>query len=215
MKVAVILAGCGILDGSEIHESVCSLLALSQHNCEYTCFSFDKEQKVVFNHKTREQSNEKRNMMAEAGRIARLRINDIKTLNVNDFDALWIPGGRGTGYNLCSYFIDGENYIVDEDLERIIKEFYKQKKPICALCLAPIVLNKVLKNIKITVGNDETFAKLINKNNIHIETNSGDICIDKINKIISSPCYMLTKNISVIYTETTKIVEAMLSFNQQ
>ena len=77
------------------------------------------------------------------------------------------------------------------------------------------MLNKVLKNVKITVGNDETFAKLINKNNIHIETNSGDICIDKINKIISSPCYMLTKNISIIYTETTKIVEAMLSFNQQ
>lgn len=212
MKVAVILAGCGILDGSEIHESVCSLLALSQHNCEYICFSFDKEQQVVYNHKTKEIIKEKRNMMAEAGRIARLKINDIKTLNVNEFDALWIPGGRGTGYNLCSYFIDGENYKVDEDLEKVIKEFYKQKKPICALCLAPIVLNKVLSNIKITVGNDDIITKLINKNNNHIETKSGNICIDKENKIISSPCYMLTKNISIIYTETTKLVEAMLKF---
>lgn len=213
-KVAVILAGCGIMDGSEVHESTCSLLAIREADCEYTCFSFDKEQPVVFNHKTKEEIKQSRNMMAEAGRIARLRINDIKTLNVDDFDILWIPGGRGTGYNLCSYFIDGDNYSVEPDLEKVIKEFHKQNKPICALCLAPLVLNKVLKNIKITVGNDEIISKMINNSgNIHINTETENICVDENNKIISSPCYMLTRDIKVVYNEATKILNKAIELS--
>ena len=206
-KIAFILDGCGMLDGSEIHESVCSLLAVDQANCEYKCFSLNKDQNVVFNHKTKEEVNEKRNMMAESARISRLRISDIKTLNVNEFDILFIPGGRGLGYNLCDYCIKGENYNVDPDVKRVILDFYKENKPICALCLAPILLNKVLKNIKITFGNDINMADLVNKSgNIHIETESGDICVDKENKILTSPCYMLAKSIKTIYEEATKIV---------
>lgn len=210
-KIAFILAGCGIMDGSEIHESTCSLLSAKQLGCEYQCFSLDENQNIVFNHKTKQEVNETRNMLEESARIARLRIKDINELNVDDFDILLIPGGRGVGYNLCNYFIKGENYEVEPPVKKVINEFYKNKKPICALCLAPMVLNKSLKNISITVGNDELLSNIINNSgNKHVNTESGNICIDKENKIITSPCYMLTKNIDVVYNEAYKIIKSAL-----
>lgn len=215
-KIAVILAGCGILDGSEIHESTCSLLAMQQQGCEYTCFSLNKNQTIVFNHSTKEEIQETRNMLAESARIARLKINDIKTLNVNDFDILYIPGGRGVCYNLCSFFIANENYTVELEVKNVINEFFRQKKPICALCLAPVVVNKALegKNIKLTVGNDKEIANLINKmNNKHIDTEPNNICVDEENKILTSPCYMLTKEIVVVYNEAFAIIQKAIELS--
>ena len=62
-KFAVILCGCGTLDGSEIHESVMTLLAIDRNDCEYSIFAPDADQYHVVNHVTGQVMEEKRNMM--------------------------------------------------------------------------------------------------------------------------------------------------------
>ena len=102
-KVAVILAGCGTMDGSEINETVTLLLALDQHNIEYQAFAPDAYQAEVCNHTTGKRETEKRNMMVEAARIVRGKILPLSKFNADDFDALLFPGGNGAAKNIFTY----------------------------------------------------------------------------------------------------------------
>lgn len=61
-KVAVILSGCGVYDGAEIHESVITLLRLSQRGAEAQCFAPNIAQHHVVNHLTGEEMPESRNV---------------------------------------------------------------------------------------------------------------------------------------------------------
>ena len=70
-KVAVILSGCGVFDGAEIHESVLTLLAIERAGANYQCFAPNIDQFHVVNHLTGEEMPEVRNMMVESARIAR------------------------------------------------------------------------------------------------------------------------------------------------
>ncbi|MCF0207245.1 MAG: isoprenoid biosynthesis glyoxalase ElbB, partial [Bacteroidales bacterium] len=152
-KIAVILSGCGSRDGSEIHEATLSLLAISMHKCEYQCFAPNRNQTEVISHIDGSKSSESRNMMTEAARIARGNIKPLGELNAAEFDALWIPGGLGAAKNLCSYFFEGANMKVAEDVEKAILAFNKSNKPIVALCIAPVIVAKVL-GAKVTSGKD-------------------------------------------------------------
>lgn len=210
-KFAFILVGCGGFDGTEIHEATYSFLACRQLGCEYKCFSINKQQKIVKNTITREVINENRNLLVESARLAKNGIEDIKNLNVDDFNVLFFPGGLGSAINISTYYLDGENYTVDESVKEIILKFKKQNKPICAVCIAPMILNKVLSGIKITLGNDKNIAEIVEKSgNNHINTESGEICVDKQNKIFTSPCFMLTKDPAVVYDEVFKIVQEVV-----
>ena len=64
-KVGVILSGCGFKDGAEIHESVCTLLALDRIGVDVICCAPNIEQTVVINHLTGETVAEKRNVLVE------------------------------------------------------------------------------------------------------------------------------------------------------
>lgn len=210
-KIAFILAGCGGLDGTEVHEATYSFLACKQLGCDYKCFSINKDQKIVKNTINNTILNEKRNLLIESARLAKNGIDDIKNLNVKDFDILFFPGGSGSAINISTYFIDGEKYIVDENIKKLILEFKNQNKVICALCIAPIIINKVLDNVKLTIGNNKNIAEIItNNNNIHVNTESNNICVDKDNKIITSPCFMLTKNPAIVYNEVYKVIETAI-----
>ena len=210
-KFAFILAGCGGFDGTEIHEATYSFLACRQLGCKYKCFSINKQQKIVKNTITREVVNENRNLLVESARLAKNGIEDIKNLNVDDFDVLFFPGGLGSAINISTYYLDGENYTVDESVKEIILKFKKQNKPICAVCIAPMILNKVLSEIEITLGNDKNIAEIVEKSgNNHINTESGEICVDKQNKIFTSPCFMLTKDPAVVYNEIFNIVKEVV-----
>ena len=210
-KFAFILAGCGGLDGTEVHEAAYSFLACKQLGCDYKCFSMDKPQKIVKNSINGEILNENRNLLVESARLAKNGMENIKNLNVDDFDVLFFPGGAGSAINISTYFLQGENYTVDDNFKEIILKFKRQNKPICAVCIAPMILNRVLTNVKLTIGNDENIAKIIDSlKNIHINTNSGSICVDKENKIITSPCFMLTKNPATVYNEVYQVVENAL-----
>jgi enhancing lycopene biosynthesis protein 2 len=198
-KIAVILSGCGTRDGSEIHESTLSLLAIDMHGCKYQCFAPDRNQTEVVNHFTQKHEDEKRNMLAEAARIARCDIKPLSEINASDFDALWIPGGLGAAKNLCSYFYDGANMKVDKEVESAIIAFNKAGKPIVALCIAPVIVAKVLE-AKVTSGKDaNTAAKIEAMGGKNIVCNFDEIAYDEEKRVITAPCYMLDATIAEIW----------------
>lgn len=211
-KIAFILAGCGGTDGTEIHEATYSYLAAKQLGCEYECFSINKKQKIVKNNYTQEEVNEERNLLVESARLGKFGIKDIKELNVNNFDILFFPGGYGSAINISTYAIDGENYHVDENVAKIIKDFKEAGKVICAVCIAPMILAKTLTNTKITLGEDKKIARIVNATGNHfVEIESGNICVDEENKVITSPCFMMTTNPAIVYEEVYAIIEKAIT----
>lgn len=194
-KIAVILSGCGVYDGSEIHEAVMSLWALSKHDISYECFAPDKNQYHVINHLTGNVANETRNLLVESARIARSKIKALTDLKVNDFDGVLFPGGHGAAKNLSSYGYEGENYTVDKEVEKVLREFHSAKKVIVALCIAPMIVAKVL-GAKLTIGTDAKIAKIVEHVGAkHENKNYDEISFDEDNLVITTPCYMLAENI--------------------
>ncbi|MCX7862000.1 MAG: isoprenoid biosynthesis glyoxalase ElbB [Bacteroidales bacterium] len=210
-KFAVILSGCGVFDGSEIHEATLTLLAISKLGCEYEMFAPDMEQHHVINHLSGEVMNEKRNVLVEAARIARGNIMPLQKLNMSNFDALIIPGGYGAAKNLSTFAFDGENMKVLPELEKVILDAAKQGKVIGALCIAPAILAKVLGNVALTIGNDINVAKTLEKFGAnHVNTSHTEVAIDTENKIVTTPCYMLDSSIAQIYEGIENAIRTML-----
>lgn len=193
-KIAVILCGCGSNDGSEIHEATLSLWALAKYDFQYQCFAPNKPQHHVINHYNSDVSNESRNMLVEAARIARGNIKELSLLKVEDFDAIVFPGGFGAAKNLCNYAFEGRYFSVDPEIEKIINAFHSEKKPIVALCITPVIIAKVLK-AKVTIGDNRLTTKIIEGFGAeHENKNYDEICFDEKNLIITTPCYMLAEN---------------------
>ena len=145
-KVAVVLSGCGFLDGSEIHESVFTLLSLSQQGFDCQCFAPNIPQFTVANHFTKEESNSSvRNVLEESARIARCNILTLSKLNVSEYDALILPGGRGVSLNLSTYAVEQVRCSINVDLRRVILDFHKAKKPIGAMCISPAILARIFE----------------------------------------------------------------------
>lgn len=210
-KFAVVLCGCGPMDGSEIHESVMTLLAIDRNECQYTIFAPDADQYHVVNHYTKEVMNEKRNMLVEAARIARGDIHPLAELKSDDFDAVVFPGGYGAAKNLFNYAIKGTKAVVDAEVERVIKDFHAHRKPIGALCISPVLMAKVLGNITITVGTDEkTIHDVEAFGAQHINTQQTEVIADKENMVFTTPCYMLPATIADIADCAENLVETIL-----
>ncbi len=210
-KFAIIIGGCGHRDGSEIHETTMTMLAIENNGATYELFAPDRNQYHVINHITGEEMAENRNMLVEAARIARGKIKSLDDFNVNDFDAVIFPGGFGVAKNFFNYAFKGPKATVDPQIEQIIKEIKAVDKPIGALCIAPVLLAKVLKGITVTIGNDDATAHDITVMGGHnINTSSGEVISDKINKIFSTPAYMLDATISDIAEGANNLVSTML-----
>lgn len=213
-KVAVILGGCGTRDGSEINETVTLLLALDQHGIKYQCFAPDRNQYNVVNHLSGEVSGEQRNMLVEAARIVRGNILPLSEFNANDFDGLAIPGGAGIANNLFTYFIDGMDMSVLPEVREAIVTTHQQKKPIAAMCIAPVLLANVLNDITITLGSDECGpAKDILKMGAHHEAKgNGEVACDVENKIFTTPCFMLEASLKDIYEDAKNLIDAFAKY---
>ena len=208
-KVAVILAGCGSNDGSEIHEATLTLWALGKYDIDYQCFALDRNQFHVINHLEKKECQETRNMLVESARIARGNIKDLLELESNNFDALILPGGFGVAKNLCNYAFQGKNFEVIPEIENIIKQFHSENKPIVALCIAPIMLAKVLK-AKVTIGTDKETADIVAFVGAkHENKNYDDICYYADNKVITTPCYMLANTPYQISLGIDKAIEML------
>lgn len=197
LKAAVILSGCGHLDGAEISETVLSLLVLDQQGVEVKCFAPDINITQVINHKTKEITEEKRNILVEAARIARGEIYDLKEAKAEDFDMLIVPGGYGVAKNL-SDLVEGKNTVtVAPDFERLVSEFFDTKKPIGAICISPAIIVSILSKkidkeenkVKVTIGDDK--EQLIDKlGGEHIKCDTGLSIEDEKNNVFSCSAYM-------------------------
>lgn len=190
-KIAVVLSGCGHRDGSEITETVSLLISLHQAGAEVSCFAPDIEFSVT-NHMTHEQQSEKRNVIVEAARIARGRVQNINQLYSKDFDALAFPGGQGVTKNLSNWADKGSKCEVNPDVKRAILEFHEASKPIGAICIAPVLLARVLgSKATVTIGeNPEIIAEIKKTGAQHEECPVDDYITDRESKIVTTPAYM-------------------------
>ncbi|HNZ42368.1 MAG TPA: isoprenoid biosynthesis glyoxalase ElbB [Bacteroidales bacterium] len=210
-KFAVLLAGCGSLDGAEIHESVLTLLAIDKLGASYRIFAPDINQYHVINHYKKRPMDETRNILVEAARIARGDIQPLSQYRPEDYDALVMPGGFGVAKNLCTYAFDGANMQVNAEVEAALQATKKLGKPIGALCIAPVILAKVFGNVTLTIGKDETTEKNIQSLGAkNIRTGHGDVVVDEKNNLFSTPCYMLDAHISNIAEGAENLIKAML-----
>ncbi|MCF8067497.1 MAG: isoprenoid biosynthesis glyoxalase ElbB [Desulfobacterales bacterium] len=212
-KIGVLLAGCGKNDGSEIHESVLTLLSIDRANAKAVCMAPDMDQLHVINHLTGMETEEKRNVLVESARIARGEITDIKNITAEDIDALVIPGGAGSIKNLSNYAIKGTGASVNHEVLRLINEMSDKAKPIGAICIAPATLTKALssKNPEVTVGNDISSAEKIEAmGGRHKICTVDNIHIDKNNRLVSTPAYMLGPGIKDISIGIEKLINQII-----
>jgi enhancing lycopene biosynthesis protein 2 len=211
-KFAVILAGCGVYDGAEIHEATLTLLAIDRHGIEYQCFAPDINQAQVINHLNGNEMKETRNVLVESARIARGNIKPLNRFDEKEFDAVIFPGGFGVAKNLCTFAFKGENCSVNPDVQNVIKAMHSAGKPIGALCISPVLITKVLGDIKVTIGNDSGTAEAIRSmGGQHVEAAPGEVIIDHERKIATAPCYMREASISMIAEGADNVVKAILN----
>ncbi len=211
-KFAVVLAGCGVYDGAEIHEATLSLYAIKLNGAEYQIFAPDVEQHHVINHLDGSEMKEKRNVMVESARIARGNIKPLSTFSASNYDALLFPGGFGVAKNLCTFAFEGADCKVNSDVEKGIREMHKAGKPIGALCISPVLLAKILGSVELTIGQDAGTAGAVEKMGAkHRPTNHGEVIVDRTNKVYTTPCYMLDADIVQIGLGANNIVKAILN----
>ena len=212
--VCVLISGCGFLDGAEIHESVISLLFLSQAGATYEVTAPHKKQMHVVNHHTGEVcAGEERMVHEEAARIARGAVLDLSDVDVSKFDALMIPGGFGAAKNLCDFAIQGAGATIDPDAAALISSFHQAQKPIGAVCIAPAVLALALKKGNLTIGDDAGTAEQLSKLGAsHQNCAVTEVCIDADNKIATAPAYMYgNAQIAEVAEGIQKTISALLS----
>ena len=214
MRVAVVLSGCGVYDGSEIHEAVLTLLALDREGVEIECVAPDMDQLHVINHETgKSMENEYRNVPVEAARIARGKVTPLHHVTGDDFDAAVFPGGYGAVKNLCSYAMEGTRCLVNPDVEMFVQDLHRGQKPIGFICVTPIIAARVLGQFspKLTIGNDQETSEDIQAfGGEHFICKTDDIVIDEINRLVSTPAYMLETSIASVAIGIEKCVKAVL-----
>ncbi len=193
--IGVILAGSGHADGSEITEAVLTLLAIDKHNARPIIMAPNINQHHVINHlmKKEDQSAMPRNILIEAARIARGKIEDIINVDHKSLDALVLPGGFGVAKNLCNFAFAGACAEVIPSVKKLLLQMYENKKPIGGICISPAVLSIVFGHlgVEVTVGNDVDTISLIEKMGAkHVIKKVTEAHIDRKMRIVTTPAYM-------------------------
>jgi len=211
MKAAIVLAGCGVRDGAEIHEAVMTMYAIDKNGGTYRIFAPNVAQHHVINHLTGEEMKESRNVLTEAARIARGKISPLTEYRAEEFDALIFPGGFGVAKNLCTYAFDGADCQVDRVVEQAIRSTHRAHKPIGALCISPVLIARVLGDVTVTVGNDKkTVADIVKLGGKHEERRHGEVTVDMKNLIVTAPCYMLDATVSEIARDAEAVIKTIM-----
>ncbi|WP_417422203.1 isoprenoid biosynthesis glyoxalase ElbB [Halomonas sp.] len=209
-QVAVVLAGCGVFDGSEIYETTLTLLRLDQLGIGYRCFAPDIEQHHVVNHLTQEEvTGEKRNVLQESARLTRGDIQPLTELKADEFDAVIVPGGFGVAKNLSDFASEGDNMQVLEAFKEALAGFLTDAKPIGLMCIAPALVPRLLGDgIAVTVGHDPSVSGAISAmGGLHRSCAVDDIVVDLEHRVVTTPAYMLATRISEAATGIFKLVD--------
>jgi enhancing lycopene biosynthesis protein 2 len=213
-KIGVVLSGCGVYDGAEIHESVLTLLALDRRGAEAVVCAPDVPQMHVVDHLSGQVvEGATRNVLVESARIARGAIRDIATVKADELDGLVLPGGFGAAKNLCDFAVKGADCSVHPEVARLVREVHAQGKPVGAVCIAPALVAKVLgsEKPKLTIGTDQATAKGLEAMGAeHVTCGVAQLAVDRGKKLVSTPAYMLGKRISEVADAIDKAVGALL-----
>ncbi len=216
-KIGVVLSGCGVMDGSEIHEAVLTLLAIDKAGAAAVCMAPNIPQSDVVDHVTNDSKKETRNVLVEAARIARGHIKDMADVSAKDLDALIFPGGYGAAKNLCDFAHKGKECRVHPEVSRLVQAMLKEGKPIGAICIAPAILAGLLGKTGpvLTIGTDkQTAATLEQMGAKHQTCTVFDIAVDENKKIVTTPAYMLAERISEAAAGIEKLVQKVLSLTK-
>lgn len=218
-RVAVILSGCGVYDGAEIHETTAALLALDRAGAEVVIAAPDIPQMHVVNHQTGEPvPGETRNVRVEAARLARGPVVDVRELKAGDFDAVIIPGGFGAAKNLCTFAVNGSDCTANDDVSSFLRAMHGTGKVIGALCIAPALLARVFgekTDISLTIGKDAVTAAAIEAMGArHIEADATEIVVDQENLVVTTPAYMLAGSISEVFDGISRLVAKVLDLTR-
>ncbi len=215
-RIGVILSGCGVYDGAEIHETVVTLLALDRAGAEAVCLAPDIPQLHVVNHLTGQVAKgESRNVLVESARIARGAVRDVALAKASEFDALILPGGFGAAKNLSSFALKGEACEVDPGVARLVRAVHAEGKPVGAMCIAPVILAKLFGQERpkpsVTIGTDpETAGKIGAMGADHKGCPVDAIVVDGKGKLITTPAYMLAGRISEAASGIEKLVSEVV-----
>lgn len=211
-KIGVVLSGCGVYDGSEIHEAVFTLLAIDRNGAEAICMAPDMALDEV-DHLAGQATGAKRNVLSESARIARGNIKDIAGVKAADLDAIIFPGGFGAAKNLCTFAANGPDATIQPDVARLLGEMAAAKKPIGAICIAPALIAVTLGKEyapQLTVGTEAgTAAAIVATGSSHVPCSVTEIVVDKKNRIVTTPAYMLAERISEAADGIDKVVTAL------
>ena len=212
-KVGLVLSGCGVNDGSEIHEAVITMLELDKAGAEMVLMAPNIDQLHVINHATGEEMDDSRNVLIESARISRGNIEDIAGVTSDNLDALIFPGGFGVSKNLSDYAMSGMECSVNPDVLRLSREVHNDQKPIGVICIAPAIMAKIIAgDTELTIGFDEQTAADIDAMGAkHVLCPVDEIVIDKEKKVVSTPAYMEAKSIKEAASGIEKLVAEILS----
>lgn len=212
-NIAIILSGCGVYDGSEIHEAVLTLLAIEQAGAKYRCFAPNINQHHVINHVSGEvMQDEHRNVLVESARIARGDVEDLSEFYIDEFDALIVPGGFGAAKNLSDFAINGEDISINEQVLSVCQAFAKANKPAGYMCIAPVMIPLIYgEGAQGTIGQDIAIAaSLTNIGLAHKACAVDDIVVDEARQLVSTPAYMLATSLVEAASGINKLVAKVL-----
>lgn len=211
MKFAIVLSGCGVYDGAEIHEATMTMLAVDRNGADYEIFAPNTNQFHVINHVTGEVMDEVRNVMVEAARIARGRIRPLVEYTPEKFDGIIFPGGFGVAKNLCSYATDGTDMKIDKVVAGAVRDTHAAGKPIGALCISPVMIAALIPGAEVTLGSDSRYDAEVKKlGGTNKTTPNRQIVVDHRNKVVTTPCYMNDASISDIAEGAELLVNQLI-----
>lgn len=213
-SIGVVLSGCGVMDGSEIYETVLTLRELSLRGIDYMCMAPRGVHRHVINHVLGEEIDQQRDILVESSRLSRGVIEDVDDVEVRDVAGLLFPGGYGAAKNLSTFHFDGVDCQVLPEVERLVLDVYEAGKPIGAMCIAPALIAKILegRGVKLTLGMDDAMMKALqDMGHEPVSCDFDEICVDEEHKIVTTPAYMVAQSIREADKGISALVSAFLN----
>ncbi len=206
---AVLLSGCGNRDGSEIHESVCAVIALDGRgwNILYTAPTISQQRTVSYIDGGELPS---RDVLEESARIARGSIKPLSDIQIETIDAIVIPGGLGVALTLCDFALNGASCNANQEVNSFLNTAHEMGIPIGAMCIAPTLVARCLPGTTLTVGNDKATAEKIEKMGcIHVECPADNAVVDRQNRVVSTAAYMTATGPAQVLEGAISMVAAL------
>ena len=218
-RIGVVLSGCGVFDGTEIHEAVITLLALDRAGAEIVCMAPDVDQLHVIDHLRGDVARgERRNVLVESARIARGNVLDIATVDPDELDALILPGGFGAAKNLSDFALKGAACTVHPEVARVVSAVHAAGKPVGAICIAPAVVARLLggERPQLTIGTDPgTAAALEAMGACHEACGVRGTVVDRERRLVTTPAYMLAGSVAEAADGIEKLVGEVLELARE